>query len=109
MSSPAIGALRRRVTLEAETRTADGGGGSVLGWVGVTDLWAELRGLSGSETLAAEDLQAKVTHMVTIRRRMDVRPDMRIRFGQRLFHIVAVLDRDGPEPFLRILAEERNL
>ena len=109
MSTPAIGALRRRVTLEMQVRTPDGGGGVAIAWAPIADLWAELRGLTGTEQFVAEGLQGKVTHEIVIRRRADVVPAMRLRYGQRLFIIEAVLDRDGLEPFLRILAEERNL
>ena len=109
MTRPAIGALRRRLTLETATRVADGGGGVTVSWSTVADLWAELKSLSGTEQFIAEGPQGKVTHEITIRRRTDVETAMRFRLGTRLFFIEAVLGRDGPEPFLRILAEERNL
>ena len=109
MSTANIGALRRRVTLEMPSRTADGGGGAVVTWATVSDVWAELRSLSGTEQFIAEGLQGKVSHLITIRRRTDMVPAMRVRYGQRVFVIEAVLDRDGYEPFLRLLAEERNL
>ncbi len=109
MSRPAIAALRRRVTLEQPARVADGGGGVTVTWSAVAELWAELKSLAGTQQFIAEGLQGRVMHEVTIRRRTDVLPAMRLRFGSRLLVIEAVLNRDGPEPFLRILAEERNL
>jgi len=109
MSAPAIGALRRRVTLEVPARVPDGGGGAAIGWTTVATLWAELKSLSGAEVIVAEGLQGKVTHEITIRRRMDVSPAARLRYGARIFVIWAVLDRDGQDPFMRIQAEERLL
>jgi len=109
MTAPGIGALRRRMTVEQQLRVADGGGGVTVTWTPVIDLWAELTGLSGVEQLVGEGLQGKVTHQIMIRRRTDVVPAMRFRMGTRLFFVVTVTGRDGPEPFLRILAEERNL
>ncbi len=109
MSTPGIGALRRRITLESQSRSADGGGGVVITWTPVAEVWAEMHSPSGSEGVTAEGLQGRVTHVLTIRRRSDVKPAMRARLGQRLFMIEAVLDGDGAEPFLRLLAEERNL
>lgn len=109
MSTPGIGALRRRITLEWPSRAADGGGGAVITWTPLADVWAELRSLSGSEGPVAEGLQGRLTHVLTIRKRSDIKPAMRARLGQRLFLIEAVLDGDGPDPFLRLLAEERNL
>jgi SPP1 family predicted phage head-tail adaptor len=109
MRRPGIGGLRRRLTLETQARVADGGGGVSVTWTPVADLWAELRNPGGSETFIAEGLQGKVTHEIVIRKRMDVVPAMRFRQGTRVYIVEAVLGRDEPEPFLRILAEERNL
>lgn len=109
MSRPAIGALRRRMTLEQAARSADGGGGVTMTWAPVTDLWASLTSLTGTEQFVSEGLQGKVTHEIVIRKRTDIAPAMRLRMGARLFHIEAVLLRDGPDPYIRILAEERNL
>lgn len=109
MSRATIGNLRRRVTLESQARAADGGGGVTLTWSPLADVWAEISNLGGGESFIAEGLQGKVSHQIIIRRRTDVVPAMRVRFGSRLFVIEAVLDRDGADPHLRILAEERNL
>jgi len=107
MNNPEIGALRRRVTLQAPTRIADGGGGAAITWQPVAQLWAQIRSLSGTEVVLADSLQGTVTHEFTIRKRSDVSPAMRLTMGARIFVIWAVLDRDGLEPFIRVLAEER--
>ena len=107
MSSPAIGAMRRRIQLQLPLGSPDGGGGLVKAWTTVATVWAEIRSLSGSEQVIADGLQGRVSHELTIRKRMDVSPAMRAVFGQRIFVIWAVLDRDGIEPFIRIQAEER--
>lgn len=109
MTKPAIAALRRRLTLEQQTRVADGGGGVTVTWTPLTDLWASLTSLAGVEQFVGEGLQGKITHELIIRKRMDVAPAMRFRMGTRLFFVETVLGRDGPDPYLRILAEERNL
>lgn len=109
MTRPGIAALRRRVTLEQQTRAADGGGGVMVTWAPVTDLWASVNSLGGVEQVAGEGLQGKVTHDLIIRKRTDVVAAMRFRMGARLFYIATVLGRDGPDPYIRILAEERNL
>jgi len=109
MSVPAIGALRRRVTLQAPIRISDGGGGVTVAWSNVAVLWAEIRGLSGAGVVIAEGLQGKVSHEITIRKRTDVSPAMRLTYGARVFVIWAVLDGDGPDPFIRIQVEERLL
>ena len=48
------GALRHKLTIEAATRTDDGGGGAEVGWHPVGEAWAEIVPLSGKEELTAE-------------------------------------------------------
>jgi len=107
MSTRDIGTLRRRIVLEAPTRSPDSGGGSAVTWGVVATLWADIRALSGTEQVVADSLQGRVSHEITIRKRMDVSPAMRLRYGARIFVIWAVLDRDGTDPFIRVQAEER--
>ena len=107
MSKPGIGALRRRVALLAPVRATDGGGGVAVTWSQVSLVWAQVRALSGTEQVVADSLQGRVTHEFTIRKRLDIGPANRLAMAGRIFTIWAVLDRDGPEPFIRIQAEER--
>jgi len=107
MSNPEIGALRRRITLQAPTTTPDGGGGMAVAWVPVAQLWSQMRALSGGEVVLTDSLQGRITHEFVIRKRLDVGPPMRLAMGARIFVIRAVLDRDGPELYIRVQAEER--
>ena len=107
MTQPEIGAMRRRIALQAPVRGADGGGGGAVVWQTVATVWAGIRALSGTEQVVADGLQGRVTHELTIRKRMDVSPAMRVVYGARVFVIWAVLDRDGALPFIRLQAEER--
>ena len=43
MSTPPIGALRARLTLETPVRTDDGGGGATVTWTAVADVWGGQR------------------------------------------------------------------
>jgi SPP1 family predicted phage head-tail adaptor len=108
MSRVSVGALRRRLTLEQAARVADGGGGAAVAWTTVTELWAAVRPLSGSERARADQLASRVTHEVWLRRRDGVLPAMRLRQGARVFEIVAVLETQWPGR-LRLLCEERWL
>jgi SPP1 family predicted phage head-tail adaptor len=102
-----IGALDQRLTLESPSRASDGGGGAVVTWVEVAEVWAAVRPISGDERLRADQVAGRVTHSVTIRRR-DVTPAMRLRSGSRVLDIVAVLDAPRASR-LRCLCEERYL
>jgi SPP1 family predicted phage head-tail adaptor len=108
MSTPRIGALRRRVTLEQPVRTADGGGGAVVMWETVADLWAAIRAIGGEERLRADQIAGRITHEIWIRHCPDVAPAMRFRQGSRIFEIAAVLETERRDR-LKCLCEERYL
>jgi len=108
MTSLSIGALRHRLTLERQTRIADGGGGAAVTWEAVAELWAHVRPISGDERLRADAVSGRVTHEVWIRHRADVVPAMRFTQGARVLEIVAVLD-PGRRDRLKCLCEERSL
>lgn len=104
-----IGPMRERVTLQSATRTADAGGGAAVTWSplahGAT-VWARVTPLSGSEALQAMRLQARVTHLVTMRWRDDVTAAMRLVWGARVLNIRAVTNPDERRRYLELLCEE---
>jgi SPP1 family predicted phage head-tail adaptor len=109
---PSIGALRDRLTLQSPNRADDGGGGAVVTWDTVAELWAYVRPISGDERLRHDAVTARVTHEVWIRYRANVVPAMRFTDGARILDIVAVLDPasdPGRRDRLQCLCEERNL
>jgi SPP1 family predicted phage head-tail adaptor len=112
MSSPSIGKLRDRLTLETPVRSDDGGGGATIAWTTVAEVWGAVRPVSGDERLRADAVTGRVTHQVWIRHRADVAPAMRFRQAARILDIVAVLDAgsdSGRRDRLRCLCEERHL
>lgn len=106
MSDLPIGALRRRVTLEAATRASDGAGGATVTWGPVAELWAYVRTVTGGEFSASDALSGRVTHEIWIRYRGDVGPDKRFSLGARVFDIRAAVDRDGRTRWLECQCEE---
>jgi len=107
MTPLTIGALRERLTLEAPSRVDDGGGGAVVTWQPVAELWAAVRPISGTERLRHDALAARITHEVWIRHRPDVVPAMRFIRAGRVLAIVAVLD-PGRRNRLRCLCQEQS-
>ena len=98
--------LNRRVALEAQALTPDGGGGYSGGWNAVATVWAAIEPLSGTDVFGADASEARVKYRITLRRRSDVLAGMRVNDGGRLFAIYAVLD-DGPQSqFLTLLTEK---
>lgn len=110
MSNPVTaGDLSTRLTLEAASRTDDGGGGASMVWETVAEVWAAVRATGGGEATALDRVAGSVRHEVVIRYRDDVKPEMRFREGTRIYGIVAVFDPDRHRRWLRCLVEERDL
>jgi SPP1 family predicted phage head-tail adaptor len=104
-----IGELRHRIVLEAPVRTADGGGGATVSWMLVAETWAAIRPVGGSESVVAEQIAGRVSHVIELRHRSGVEPRMRIRREARTFEILAVLDVDERRRRLRCLCREELL
>lgn len=107
MTAKRLAAMRERVTLEEAVAVADGGGGSMVSWVAVAEVWAAIRPRTGSEVVDAGGIGGRVTHEVTIRYRDGVTAQRRLRMGSRIFDIKAVIDEGEAHRFLTCLVEER--
>lgn len=98
--------LNRRVALEAQTLTPDGGGGYIANWDLIATVWAAIEPVSGTEVFGPDASEARVQYRISIRRRSDVFAGMRLNDGGRHFTIKAVLD-DGPQSqFFNLLTEK---
>lgn len=105
----AVGDMRRLMTLERNMRTGDGGGGATESWISVAQIWAAIEALSGDEGHAEHRVSGRVSHEITLRYRSDVEPEMRLTLDGRVFHLLAVFDKDGRRRWLTCLAEEQDL
>lgn len=104
-----IGALRHRVTIEAENASPDGAGGLTDPWanpIQVATVWAEITPLTGDERLQAMRLEDRVSHRIRIRYRADVTAQHRLRLGTRIFNIRSVINESERDRWLTVLAEE---
>lgn len=101
-----VGALRRRLTLEAPAATPDGLGGTTQTFQTVAALWAQVEWLSGGEHWRRGRPEQTATHRVTLRWRAGVDAGQRLRDGGRLFDIRAVADPDGSRRRLICLVQE---
>lgn len=72
------GRLNRYVTIQRRVETQNATGEVVWTWVDVCSVWAEIAAVSGREFFAAQQVQAMVTHAITIRYRSGIVAKMRI-------------------------------
>ena len=101
-----VGALRRRLLLEAAVATPDGLGGTTQVYETVAAVWAQLEWIAGGERWRRGRPEQVATHRVTLRWRDGVDAGQRLRDGDRLFDIRAVADPDGGRRRLVCLVQE---
>ncbi|RDJ22996.1 head-tail adaptor protein [Bosea caraganae] len=101
-----VGALRRRLILEAPVATPDGLGGATQVYATVAALWAQVEWMSGDERWRAGRPEQFATHRVTLRWRAGLDAGQRLRDGARIYEIRAVDDPDGSRRRLICLVEE---
>ena len=106
--APAGGELAHPLVLEAPARTLDAGGGALVSWTAHATVWAAIRAVSGRDGVVADAVSSTVSHEIWIRYRPGVVAAQRFRAGERVFHIVAVIDAGEARTWLRCLAEERR-
>ena len=92
---PPVGALRRRLVLEAAISMPDGLGGTTQDFETVAALWAQVEWLAGGEHWRRGRPEQEATHRMTMRWRAGVDAGQRLRDGERLFDIRTVADPDG--------------
>lgn len=98
--------MRERLVLERSVGTPDGAGGHMYEWTPVASLWGEVIPLSGSRMRAFDRMNNLVSYRVHLRFRCDVRPGMRLLWGDRLLDVQAAFDPDGRRHILECLCQE---
>lgn len=108
MSAPLdIGALDRRLILQAPTETDDGEGGVTRSFDAAATIWGSVMPLSGRPDVAADSRGAILRFRLVIRFRDDVTTRHRLVDGVHIYTPIAVREITGRR-FLEIDAEERE-
>jgi SPP1 family predicted phage head-tail adaptor len=106
------GKLRTRVTVQQRTATLDTFGQQSVAWSALlSNVPVELNALTGRELLAAQAVNAEVTHEVMMRYHSELAnpvavAGMRLQYGTRLFDLRACLIDEKVPRGIRLLVSE---
>lgn len=100
------GRLRHRVTIQTPSITRDASGGEVVVWVDSAVRRAEIKPLSGREQLLAQQVNAQLTHDVTMRYDSLLAPTARLLFGARVLYIPGVMNEEERNRYVTMRCEE---
>lgn len=98
--------LNKRITLQYQTKVADGMGGWIISYIDHATIWAAIWPVSANETIAANAVSMVVSHRIRIRYRSVLKADWRIRFGNRYYAIVSIINPNMANRYLDIMAKE---
>lgn len=99
------GKLNRRITLQRRTATKDAVGQPLDAWETVAERWADVRLLSGLETIKADAPVSAVRASIRIRYMTGLDAGMRVLHGSATYNILAVLPDPG-RVFVDLACEE---
>lgn len=85
------GSLNKLVTIQAKTDTVDAIGQPVNTWVDVATVWADIRYLSGLESIKSDADVSIAKVSVRVRYIADIKPSMRVVYEGVIYQIKAVL------------------
>lgn len=104
MNNP--GQLNKRITLQDLTTSVDAYGSPTDVWTDVCTIWAGIFPLSGRNFFEAEMVNSEVSHKINIRYRSGIKPDMRVKFGSRYFHIISVINFQEGNKDMQMMCKE---
>ena len=101
-----IGALKKRVTIQCPTKASDLMGGFTNTWTDHATVWAAIWPVSAGDVIRSEKDTNEVTTRIRIRHRYAMRPSWRIKFGDRYFNIISIINVREENKLLDLLAKE---
>lgn len=101
-----IGDLNKRITLQSKTSVADGMGGTTDAFADVCTVWAAIWPTSAREQVEANQTVMTISHRVRIRYRSDIKASWKIKFGERYFAIVSIINPSERNQMLDLLCRE---
>lgn len=75
-------------------------------WTDVRPIYATIAATGGNERLRGRQVDATVSHMLTVRFAEDIEPTWRLRSGSRVLNIVAAYDVTGSRQYLELQCQE---
>lgn len=100
------GQLRHRLQLQEFGETKNSFGEATKAWITFSEAWGSVSPLQGRERFTSQQVTPEVTHQIRIRFNAKLETKHRILFGQRVFQIESILNRDERNIEQTVLAVE---
>lgn len=101
-----IGRLKHKITFQQLGQDKNEYGETIEEWVDIKTVWAEIKPVSGNQFFAAKQINSEISHNVYIRYRHDLKPSMRIKYKERIFEILYLMNVNEENRLMQIYCKE---
>lgn len=101
-----VGDLNKRVWLQYQTRTPDAMGGATVTWNDKAEVWAAIWPVNATTQIQAGQQAGSITHRIRMRYRPDLRANWRLRYGDRYFAVLGIVNPNEKGAMLDLLCRE---
>lgn len=102
-----IGDLSKRVDIQAPSYASDSAGGQVVTWVTLaSSIPCALWPVSAVESIKTMGMILTISHRVKMRYRANMKASYRLKFGNRYFNIVSIINAGEQNRWLDLLVKE---
>lgn len=96
----------KRIIFEKPVKTPNGQGGFVTTWTMACTVWARLLPTSAKEQRQSDQTVLTISHTISIRHRRDIKSSYRVKYKNRYFSIVSIVNPEEACEWMDILAKE---
>jgi SPP1 family predicted phage head-tail adaptor len=100
------GDLNKQILIQYPTKVPDGQGGFITTWVNAATVYAQISPVTAREQVWGMQTVMTISHTITIRYRSVLKASWRIKFGDRFFNIVSIINVDEANDYLQIMCKE---
>lgn len=98
--------LKKRITIQEQDPEKDSYGELVDKWPDVATVYAYIEPTGGGEFYAAQKTNSEANVNVWIRYLSSIKPYMRVKYGERYFDILNVLNWEEGNRWLKLICRE---
>ena len=101
-----IDRLNKRIEIQEKIKVPDTYGGFTETWTTLYTCWAEIKPTNTSNDFEANKISDKITYIITIRYTNNIKNNYRIKFNNRIFNIINIMNLMENNKILEITTEE---
>lgn len=101
-----IGRLKHKITFQRLDNTKDEYGELLGEWNDFKTVWAEVKPVSGRQFFSAKQINTEISHTVYVRYNPDLLPNMRIKYKERIFDILYMMNVNESNSLIQIYCKE---